>query len=396
MLRNNGRHNFRSPFGVQPSLVLDFAGTGTLDSRVTFTRSTTATYYNSSGVLSTAAINAPRFDYNPSTLAPLGLLIEQSSTNFCLQSTNIAFTPTWLGDTSGGSVPTVTGNYATAPDGTTTATRIQLNRGAGTYSRWQQIITGVASSIYTGSIWMKTTSGTGTANVGLRIDSTGENRVVTGQWQRFSLPTSVASIAPSIQIISFTSIPGTDVSADILVWGGQVEPLAFPTSYIPTTSAQVTRASDNASMTGTNFSSWYNNAQGSFYAEAKSIYNTSATGGARYLLANTNLNAYYLYTNQGSTNMQNYDGATAIATAVTDFSVFNKFISTYGTSTKTITNNGLTVTSGAYNQQWANNTGLGIGSGNPNGGLPWNGWIKKVSFYSIQFTSAQQQSLTGS
>jgi len=81
MLRNNGRHNFRSPFGVQPSLVLDFAGTGTLDSRITFTRSTTATYYNSSGVLSTAAINAARFDYNPSTLAPLGLLIEQSSTN---------------------------------------------------------------------------------------------------------------------------------------------------------------------------------------------------------------------------------------------------------------------------------------------------------------------------
>ena len=43
-----------------------------------------------------------------------------------------------------------------------------------------------------------------------------------------------------------------------LVTGIQVEAGAFPTSYIPTTTATVTRAADVASMTGTNFSSWFN------------------------------------------------------------------------------------------------------------------------------------------
>ncbi len=39
---------------------------------------------------------------------------------------------------------------------------------------------------------------------------------------------------------------------------------SFATSYIPTVATTITRAADSASMTGTNFSSWYNQAQGSF------------------------------------------------------------------------------------------------------------------------------------
>jgi len=97
-----------------PSLVLDFAGTGTLDPRVTFTRSTTGTYYNSNGVLSTATINTPRFDYNPVTKVPLGLLIEQSSTNTVLYSQDYS-NIIWLKTQS-----TNTPNTVTAPDGTLT------------------------------------------------------------------------------------------------------------------------------------------------------------------------------------------------------------------------------------------------------------------------------------
>lgn len=78
------------PFSGGPSLNLQFAGSTTLDPRITFTRASTGTYTDSAGVLQSAAINAPRFDYNPTTLQPLGLLIEEQRTNLLLNSATLS------------------------------------------------------------------------------------------------------------------------------------------------------------------------------------------------------------------------------------------------------------------------------------------------------------------
>jgi len=71
---------------VMPTLRLDFVNSNVLDPRVTFARSTSATYFNSAGVMTTAPANTPRFDYNPATGVCNGLLIEQYSTNLLLQT----------------------------------------------------------------------------------------------------------------------------------------------------------------------------------------------------------------------------------------------------------------------------------------------------------------------
>lgn len=68
------------------TLDLSFLTSGALDPRITFTRASTATYFNSAGVMQTAAANAPRWDYNPGTLALQGLLIEEARTNVLLNS----------------------------------------------------------------------------------------------------------------------------------------------------------------------------------------------------------------------------------------------------------------------------------------------------------------------
>ena len=56
---------------------------------ITFTRASTATYWDSAGRLQTAASGAARIDYNPSTLAVRGLRVETQATNLLIYSEDL-------------------------------------------------------------------------------------------------------------------------------------------------------------------------------------------------------------------------------------------------------------------------------------------------------------------
>jgi hypothetical protein len=73
-----------------PALDLSFMSPGSLDPRITFTRASTGTYFNGAGVMQTAAINVPRWDYDPVTLQLRGLLIEEQRTNGLLNSATLS------------------------------------------------------------------------------------------------------------------------------------------------------------------------------------------------------------------------------------------------------------------------------------------------------------------
>jgi hypothetical protein len=83
---------------LDTSLDLNFLS-GVLDSRISFTRASTATYFDQNGVMQTAAANQPRFDRAPAIVdsasapyvyPPLGLLIEESRTNLLLNSATLS------------------------------------------------------------------------------------------------------------------------------------------------------------------------------------------------------------------------------------------------------------------------------------------------------------------
>ena len=60
----------------------------------------------------------------------------------------------------------------------------------------------------------------------------------------------------------------TTTTGTIFPWGAQLEAGAGPpTSYIPTTTAAVTRNADVPTITGTAFSGWYNQTEGTLFAE---------------------------------------------------------------------------------------------------------------------------------
>jgi hypothetical protein len=186
---------------VLPRLALDFT-TAVLDPRVTFTRSgNTATVTDSSGVIVAINANLPRFDYNPSTLICNGLLIEEARTNVLLNS---------------------------LIDGTSLATQSVLMTAAARtlsfYGTGQVVLSGVASATVTGA---------------------------------GAYPTRTTfTFTPSAGLLTLT-VTGT-------VQFAQLEANVFATSYIPTAATAVTRNADVATMTGTDFSNWYNATEGAF------------------------------------------------------------------------------------------------------------------------------------
>ncbi|OJY71840.1 MAG: hypothetical protein BGP12_09635 [Rhodospirillales bacterium 70-18] len=96
---------------AQPSLVLDFLA-GTLDARIAFTRASTASYTDNAGTLRSVAIDTPRFDTDPATLLPRGLLAEEQRTNQIRNPRAEGATVGTIG--AGGVLPTNWGRYATA------------------------------------------------------------------------------------------------------------------------------------------------------------------------------------------------------------------------------------------------------------------------------------------
>lgn len=210
---------------ILPRLALDFT-TAVTDARVATARaSNTATRTNSSGLLEVVNANLPRYDFNPTTLACLGQLIEEARTNLLLNSTI---------------------------DGANLATQ-------------SVTLTAVAHTL----------SFYGTGSVAI---SGGHTATVAG-----------AGNYPSRKTYGFTPTAGSStftVTGDVKY--AQLEVGAFATSFIPTAGSSVLRNADAVTMTGTNFSSWYNAAEGTLFAEASTFSNASTDK----FIANINNNGF--------------------------------------------------------------------------------------------------------
>jgi len=230
--------------GTRPSLDLQFADRRDLvdattgSNFVVFTRASSGTYVGSDGLIKTATTDEARFDHNPTTGESLGLLVEESKTNLLLDSGDLS-TANWV-PADGAARPGVT---VSAPDGTNSA--IQLNVVSTGTSRLYQSLSLASGVTYTFSVWMRTASGTLAMKIGNVDVGVYKSVTVTTDWKRYEV-TQVASSATRLPAIASDSAAGS-----VYIWGAQLEAGSFPTSYIPTTTAAVTRAADVATDTST-------------------------------------------------------------------------------------------------------------------------------------------------
>ncbi|MDP3854656.1 hypothetical protein [Phenylobacterium sp.] len=271
---------------IQPVVIADSGA---------FTRASTATYFNASGVITTAAVNEPRFNSSPGyftpatgwsgglslllpsapvsgssvTAASRGALFEAAATNLVMQSQ--AFDTTWTKVAS-----TVSANASVAPDATTTADRIVPNAssvalhgasqmasaalapgasvGASVFLKAAGYNTAVlrcapsgqaagfqiAVNLAAGAITASSAFGSGAVLDDARL------AVLPGGWFRLELEGSVAGVTTYGMFVyvgdATTAFAGNTVSG-VDAWGAQLE-LGGVSSYIPTAAAAATRAAD--------------------------------------------------------------------------------------------------------------------------------------------------------
>jgi len=405
-------------YRLGPSLDLVFAGADALDPRITFTRSTTATFTGSNGLVQSAAINAPRFDYSPTTLAPLGLLIEEQRTNLLVYSNDLSQSPTWSVTTA-----TLTPNAVVSPDGTQNAAVISA---ASQNPLAAQFFTIAANTTtYCISAYVKYVSGT--SNFRLRCALTNGTAVATNIAFNAETGAFVSSSAGAVYTITnagngwfkvsllatnnstntrlnFQLFSGNDttVTNSMAVYGAQAEVGAFPTSYIPTVASQVTRTADNASMTGTNFSSWFNATEGTLFGESATPGGVNGVAyQTAYVCDNTTANNMRIQVyNNGTANFPGFSVAAGSVNQASLFAatgvaanLFSKFVGAYKVNDFAFSKDGASVLTDTTGVVPVSLVSMFIGSRVGNAEY-LNGTIKRIAYYPRRLSNAELRGIT--
>lgn len=241
---------------VVPRKIITFDFTaGSLPSGVTFSRSSTAWYFNSSGLLTSASTNTPRFDYGtPGSSTLQGLLAEKGNTNNLLWSRDFT-QASWTASSITAALDQTGIDGVASSASSLTAT--------GTNGTICQTIT-QAATLSTFSVYMKRIVGTGTISISQDGGSTYSNVTPTSSWARFSHATQ-STLNPGICIRIGTS--GDAVAVDVAQFEGGGGDFSYATSPIITTSATVTRAADSVTITP----SWYNVNSGAFVYQYEQV-----------------------------------------------------------------------------------------------------------------------------
>ncbi len=254
---------------ISPSLTLDFAKSKQLDPRITFTRSSTATYLDAATeLIKTVPSGVARFEKE-------GLLIEESRTNLVRTST-----PTGSGLSNGWTQranTTITTNAGVAPDGTTTATSVVANLNSTDRAYTQHTLSsattadcvvsafakpinnfpstiiksGLASGVLIWNFNFQTEATTVQFETGdaAGFGSTAFMEPLANGWYRvgFTAPAGLSDLVVNAREV-WSGNPSADGVSGVLWWGCQVEEGSFQTSFIPTSGSTVTRSADVATM----------------------------------------------------------------------------------------------------------------------------------------------------
>lgn len=377
------------------------------------TGSTATTYTRNNG-----GLYPPRFDYDPVTLAPKGLLVEEQRTNLVLYSEQFDNAYWTKGNV------TVTSDNIAAPDGTTTADLFTENASNAFHAVTRSF---TLAGTLTLSCYMKagtrnfaalrTYDGTNGDRYAVFNLSTGVVGVTSGGttatisdagngWYRCSMTYTFTSASGSVGITvqnanSYVSYTG-DGTSGIYAWGAQLEAGAFATSYIPTVASQVTRTADNPAIVAPMFAPWYNQSEGTFvvgYDYGSAASDVAANN--RYAIAATdgsvsNRHAIYNQSTVASSGLTTSGGVTQAAPGSGTTIAANtplKVAYAYAVNNFAFVLNGGTAATDVSGALPVGLTQMQIGAALLNAAF-LNGHIRSIVYYPTRLSNAQLQALT--
>jgi hypothetical protein len=370
-----------------------------------------------------AANNEPRFDHDPVTGVCRGLLIEESRTNALQHSANFKNTTSsnyWENI----SATTVTVDQTTSPDGGVNADLLSTSTSSfDCFFRRANIWAG--STQYTYSVFLKQ----GLSNhryVGLyigagvsalkfpffdfnnptvvqipsgtmvgTINSTRVDAYPNG-WYRVIVTFTTAATPATTNCGAYIStsdgtLPASSAAGlDAYVWGIQSEAGSFPTSYIPTTTAPLTRSADVCSILGGDFNNFYNQSEGTFLSSTQLFsigndYNASywnVFNPPNYM----RVSVFGQTSTQEASYLQNHDG-TLNSTVASELSRISRTAGAYQLNNARIVKNGtLGVLDTAFTP-YSNINSLRIMS-------QASGTINSLRYYKKRLPDAKLQALT--
>jgi hypothetical protein len=158
-----------------------------------------------------------------------------------------------------------------------TTTQIAASAGqTWAWASWVAFVSGSLSNVTTVSADFRESNSGGTQlAAGTVALSTLTSSLVRQSATRTLSEATTAFIQPRLRL---TIINGAAIDLTLRIGLPQLEQGAFATSPIPTTTTALTRALDVAVMTGTNFSSWYNQSEGTV-SVAFDVYAPSVSDG---------------------------------------------------------------------------------------------------------------------
>jgi len=342
---------------------------------------------------STGYFNTPRFDYDPITLTPRGLLIEATATNLLNWSESFASS---LGTNNNWADTSIARTAGQAdPANGTTAIRFTASAGNATVISSAAIGT---SAQRTFSVWLRRVTGTGNIQFTTNNGATWSTQAITSSWVRYTFAATTEAQQVGIRIVT---------SADAIeIWGAQLEAGSGASSYIPTGASQGTRAADSCAIPLSAFG--FSTTAGTLYADwyRKNSDSGSGAGGPW----STDYTTSRLFTVQNATASNSvYLASFGGQSFIPNGSTRNKAAATYGAwtgsvvpSTFCVNNSAVTSASRDFNPSTATYLTIGAASSSagssPAYGVATRDWlnnsIRSIKYWPLILPDATLQSLT--